>query len=111
MTIWVVSAIGAAVGVTSLVVSTVQYNKNVDRMNAQEKKANQRAEGSKIREQEMAKRQLRLAAIEVGRRHLELSAAKQKKVSAMHEAIDSKANYAEVSVKPGARPMGRPVVG
>ncbi len=105
------AVVGVAIGVTSAVMSGVQYSKNVDRMHAQEKKANTRAEASKTREQEMAKRQLRQAAMEVGKRQLELSIAKRKKTSAMHDAQDAKANYVPVDAKPGSRPTGRPVIG
>ncbi len=98
-------------GVASIGVSIWQYNENVDRADAQLKKASERADAAKLRDKEMAKRQLRQAAMEVGKRQLELSMAKRKRTSAAHEAQDSKANYAAVEVKPGARSMGRPVIG
>lgn len=104
-----IAAIGIAIASTA--VSIWQYNENVDRADAQLKKASDRADAAKLRDKETAKRQLRQAAMEVGKRQLELSMAKRKKVSAMHEAKDSKANYAAVEVKPGARSMGRPVIG
>lgn len=111
MAIIAISIIGVVIGGASAVMSKIQYDKSVDRMNAQENKAEVRAKASKTRDQEMAKRQLRQAAMEVGKRQLELSIAKRKKTSAMHDAQDSKANYAPVDVRPGARPMGRPVIG